>query len=60
MTKKDFKKFAEMIVELEKNYPDKNISIEQIENRIVKILTQDNYRFDWDKWESYKKKVKKR
>jgi len=68
MTKKDFKQFATMIIELEKEAETTEGKVNQIiakqwvkrlESKLVNVLSRDNYRFDWQKWEFYKEKVRK-
>lgn len=59
MTRKDFRKFAEMIVLLENEVKVSNfITPTLVEREIIDILYRDNYRFDRDKWELHKEKVR--
>jgi hypothetical protein len=54
MTKKDFKLFADMIVELYKrNGLKKFTPVDLIEQMIVDILKTDNPNFDRTKWNNY-------
>ena len=59
MTKKDFKLFAELVVDLEKlEARGEKITSGRVEDMIQVILSRDNWRFDWDKWNNYKTKIK--
>ena len=54
MTKKDFKKFADLIVELY-NIQEQNelVSTGLVEDKLTAILQADNERFYFTKWRSY-------
>lgn len=75
MTKKDYKLFAEMFVRLEseaerleseaerfeiKEFNEaKYVRLSEIELEFTNLLSRENSRFSWDKWNAFKDKMRK-
>jgi len=59
MTKKDYKKFADIIVKVQKRGDD-SIPLYELNDDLIDILSEDNSRFDVEKWDEYiEKELKK-
>lgn len=61
MTKKDYIKFADMMVSLHRMttsevFGNGSIPMFQVNNELVKVFESDNANFDIEKWNAYLKK----